>query len=440
VLVTGGTGAIGGHVARWLAGRGAPRVVLASRSGPDAGGVAGLVAGLAASGAGVCVVACDVARRGEVAGLLGWIDAGGVPLSAVMHTAGLVQLTALEDTDAGELAAVVEAKVAGAAHLDELTAGLDLDGFVVFSSIAATWGSGAQPGYAAANAFLDALAENRRSRGLAAASVAWGPWDGGGMSAAEGTAAYMGARGLRLLPPGLAIQALAGVLDGGEGQVTVADVDWARFAPPFTLRRPSPLIENVPGVRQALAAADLVADVVGAVDVAAPLASRLAGLSRGEQEHLLTDLVRAEAAPVLGHASPEAVEAGRAFSELGVDSITALELRNRLAASTGLPLPATLLFDYPTPGALAARLRSLIVDEGTATPPVLAELDRLESMLSAVPGHDGETAKITARLEAVLSKWKDNRGHAGETAVSEKLDLSTDDEVFDFIGKELGIS
>jgi len=437
VLVTGGTGAIGGQVARWLAGRGARHVVLASRSGPGATGAAVLAARLAGAGARVTVSACDLAERSGLAALLAGIAAAGPPLSAVLHAAGAGQATAVADTTAAELAAVAAAKAAGAVLLDELTAGLELEGFVLFSSISATWGSGLQPGYAAANAFLDALAENRRGRGLAGTSVAWGPWGGGGMTDAEG-GAQLERRGLRLMDPGLAVRALGQVLDGGEQLVTVADVDWARFAPAFTVRRPSPLIAGLPEVSQALAAADAAGPAAaGAGD---GLRQQLAGLPPAEQGQVIVDLVRGEAAAVLGHASAEAVEAGRAFKDLGFDSLTAVELRNQLNAATGLRLPATLIFDYPTLTALADHVRTLIIDDGAAAPlPVLAELDKLESMLSAVAEESTEAASITARLEAVMSKWKETRERMGDITVAKKLESSTDDEVFDFIGKELGI-
>ena len=236
-----------------------------------------------------------------------------------------------------------------------------MDQFVLFSSIAATWGSGVQPGYAAANAYLDALAESRRSRGLAGASVAWGPWAGGGMTDREG-AEQLQRRGLRLMDPGRLTRALGQVLDGGETQVTVADVDWPRFAVPFTLRRPSPLIEDLPEVREALADA-AGADAPGADGAAPPGTLALTGLSPAEQDRMLVNLVRAEAADVLGHASADAVEAGRAFSEMGFDSLTAVELRNRLNDATGLRLPATLLFDYPAPAAVAGFLRSQLAGD-----------------------------------------------------------------------------
>jgi hypothetical protein len=221
----------------------------------------------------------------------------------------------------------------------------------------------------------------------------------------------------------------------------VADVDWARFTPAFTLRRPSPLLGDLPEVRQALADAEAAGDGGPAdPDAGAALAQRLAGQPPAEQDRLLTGVVRAEAATVLGHASAEDVDAERAFSELGFDSLTSVELRNRMAVVTGLRLPATLLFDYPAPAVLAAHLRTALTKGGVAAPAsVLTELDKLESLLSATTVEETESAKITARLEAVMSKWAQTRQQIDQPGMTEKLDSSTDEEVFDFIGKELGI-
>ena len=430
-LITGGSGAVAGHTARWLAGRGAPRVILASRSGTDGSGAAALAAELARAGTAVEVVTCDVSRRDEVAGLLSHIAAGGPPLTAVLHTAGLVQNTPLEHTDVVELAEIVAAKVGGARHLDELTADLELEAFVMFSSIAATWGSGQQPAYAAANTFLDALAENRRGRGLAATSVAWGPWGDGGMTDAE-SAAHLRRRGLRVVGADLGVRALAQAVDGREDPLVVVDVDWAQFAPPFVLRRPSPLIGDLPEVREALAAAEAEVPEPGTGE----FAQRLGQLSAIEQERLLVDLVRSQAAPVLGHASGDAIDVDSAFSDMGFDSITAVELRNRLGAVVGLRLPATLLFDQPTVTAVAKYLRTLVVKDESPERSLLSQIAKLDALLSAA----GDVPEVTGHLEDLVARWKKRQEKPGGVDVAEGLAAAGDDEIFDFIGKELGIS
>ncbi|MFF2077428.1 type I polyketide synthase [Kitasatospora sp. NPDC058162] len=435
VLVTGGTGAIGGHVAGWLAGRGARRLVLTSRSGPAAAGLAARAAELAARGSDVDVVACDAADRSQLAGLLTRIPATGPALSTVMHTAGIGQATTVADTDLAETAAVLAAKAAGAVHLDELTAGLELDAFVLFSSISATWGSSVQPAYAAANTFLDGLAERRRAEGLPGTSVAWGPWGGGGMTDAD-TAAWMARGGLMVMDEDHAVQALAQILDGREGAVTVADVDWARFAPPFTLRRRSPLIEGLPEVVAALAGgtADPTADPAAGES----LKQRLAGLSRAEQNRALVKLVQAQAASVLDYASPEAVEATRAFSDLGFDSLTSVELRNRIGAATGLQLPATLLFDCPTPVVLAEYLWNEEFQDEAGPASLVEEVDRLGSLLTGAAPDEKTHQLITDRLQGLLSQWLEVGAPAESQAVAEKIGSATDDEIFEFIHRELG--
>jgi NAD(P)-dependent dehydrogenase (short-subunit alcohol dehydrogenase family)/acyl carrier protein len=440
VLVTGGTGAIGGRAALLAAARGAARVVLTSRSGPARHGAAALAAELAGAGSAVAVLAADVADRDQAAGLLAWTSGTGPVVSSVLHAAGVPQGTTVSDTTVAELGAVLAAKSAGAAYLDELTAGLDLDAFVLFSSIAATWGSGGQPAYAAANAYLDALAQQRRADGLAALSVAWGPWAGGGMTDA-GSAAQLGRRGLPAMDPALAVAVLSQALDDGDEQLTVADVDWARFAASFTIRRPSPLIADLPEVSQALSVAE--AADAGAADSKSALAERLAGLPAAEQVRTLTGLVLAEAAAVLGHGSAEEAQEiaeGRAFRDLGFDSLTAVEFRDQLSRVTGLRLPATLVFDYPTPSALAEYIWSEEFQEKAAQAPLLGELDKLESLLSGTTP-DGETHKLVAdRLRGFLSKWDNIGAQLKSKTVARKLESASDDEIFDFINKELGRS
>jgi acyl transferase domain-containing protein/acyl carrier protein len=440
VLITGGTGAIAGHLARWLARRGAPRLVLASRSGPAAGGVPALAAQLASAGTAVTTVACDSADRTALAGLLARIGRGGPPLTAVMHAAGASQSSAVQETTTSELAGILAAKAAGATWLDELTEGMDLDAFVTFSSAAATWGSAMQPGYAAANAFLDGLVQTRRARGLAGTSVAWGLWDGGGMGAGDG-GALLQRHGVLAMDPELAVNALGQVLDGDEGLMTVADVDWERFAPPFTLRRPSPMIGDLPEVRQALAHADVAGDG-GAAGVAAAtmLAQQLAGLPRAEQDRMLVNVIRAEAAAVLGFSSPDQIEAGRAFRDLGFDSLTAVDLRNRLAAATGLRLPATLVFDYPTPAVLAAFMWSQEFSAEENSMPLVEELDKLDSMLSGLAPDDATYEMVTARLQGCLSKWASAGVQSKSETVAQKIESSSDEEIFEFINNELGRS
>ncbi|MFE9221764.1 type I polyketide synthase [Streptomyces lavendulae] len=366
VLVTGGTGALGAHVARWLAGAGAQRLVLTSRRGADAPGAAELAAELAETGVEVSVVACDVADRDALRTLLA---AEADTLTAVVHTAGVLDDGVLDFLTPERFESVLRAKADSALNLHELTAelGIELSAFVLFSSVTGTWGTAGQANYAAANAYLDALAEQRRAAGLAATSIAWGPWAEGGMAADGALESRMRKGGVPPMAAGPAIGALHRALDADDAVVTVVDVDWDRFAPGFTAGRAGHLLAELPEARGALAAR---AGTDGRSDTAADgrdsLAGRLAGLSAAERDRVLLDLVRKEVAAVLGHTGVERVGAGRAFKELGFDSLTAVELRNRLGTATGLRLPATLIYDYPTSADLADHLRGELLGTGDA--------------------------------------------------------------------------
>ncbi|WP_086824394.1 type I polyketide synthase [Allokutzneria sp. NRRL B-24872] len=353
VLITGGTGSLGGHVSRWLAGNGAEHLLLTSRRGLDAPGAAELKAELEERGVAVTVAACDAADREALASLL-----AEHPVNAVVHAAGVLDDGLVESLTAERLANVLRPKVNAAINLHELTS--DLDAFVLFSSMVGVWGNGGQGAYAAANAFLDALAEQRRADGLPALAIAWGAWADGGM--ADGAIGeHLRRRGVRGIAAAPALSALSGALSAGESTVTVADVEWERFVPAFVTTRPCPLLRGVPEAREIL---DRRAP---AVDLpVSELAARLARVSQAEQERLLLNLVEEQAVTVLGLSGSASLDPEGTFREAGFESLTAIELRNRLAAATGLTLSATLVFDYPTPTALIGHLRAELLGEGTA--------------------------------------------------------------------------
>ncbi len=423
VLVTGGTGALGTRVARWLATEGAEHLVLTSRRGPGAPGAAELAAELEELGTKVTIAACDVADRDSLATLL-----AEFPPNAVVHAAGADHYGAIADHDLGTFDEVLSAKVAGAVLLDELLADADLDAFVVFSSIAGTWGSGGQSAYSAASAFLDGLAESRRARGLVATSVSWGPWAESGMATVGDTEEHLRRRGLIAMSPALTLNALEKAIRSGETAVTVVDIEWDKFAPAFTMARPSPFLGDLPEVRAALE------DSTPETGEESDLVGKLAALSEVEQHLLLVDLVRGQVATVLGHGSADAVAKDRAFQDLGFDSLTAVELRNTLAGATGLKLPATLVFDHPSAEPLARFLHSQLVVGGAAVP-VLDELDKLEAVLAAATPDTLTRTRITIKLQSLMSQW--NSGKAAAEAPS-GLDDASDDELFALINKQLG--
>ncbi|MFD8252989.1 type I polyketide synthase [Streptomyces werraensis] len=367
VLVTGGTGALGGHVARWAARNGAGHLVLTSRRGPDAPGAGELAAELRALGAEVTVAACDVADRDALAALL-----AEHPPTAVFHTAGVLADGVIDTVSADDLRDVRAPKADAARHLHELTSvgGLELDAFVLFSSVTGTWGNGGQAAYATANTSLDVLAEQRRALGLPATSVAWGLWGGGGMAEGAGEES-LGRRGIRPMDPAKGIEALHRALDHEDVCVTVVDVDWDDFAPRTCALRPAPGFDTVPEARRALQARSRQTSP-SAAGPAGELAGRLAALPGTERLRVLVELVRAEAATVLRHPGTEAVRPDRSFKDAGFDSLTALELRNRLNAATGLTLPATVVFDRPSPAVLAEHLLGRLLGEAPAPAPLPA--------------------------------------------------------------------
>nr|WP_086860241.1 SDR family NAD(P)-dependent oxidoreductase [Streptomyces milbemycinicus] len=435
VLITGATGTLGGVFAKHLVARhGVRRLLLVSRSGPAAQGADELVGQLAELGADATVAACDVADRVALAELLASVPAEH-PLTGVVHTAGALDDGVISSLTPDRVDKVLRPKVDALFHLHELTRDLDLSAFVFFSSAAATFGSAGQGNYAAANVFGDALVHHRRAQGLPAVSLGWGFWaQSSGMTGdlTDADIQRMARGGMTPLRTAKGLE----LFDTAQG------IDEALLLPmqleAAALRRPV-TADAVPVMMRGLirAPARRTAEA-GAAGGDATLKQRLAGLSDTERERALLDLVRAQAAAVLGFATHDAVDPGRGFLEVGFDSLTAVELRNRLNAATGLRLPATLIFDHPTPHALAALLRTEIRLDGVeAGPSLVEEFDRLESVLSAVAADDGKRVEVMVRMKALMAKLGGTEGATADLDDDGDLDDATDDELFSALENEL---
>jgi acyl transferase domain-containing protein/acyl carrier protein len=433
VLVTGATGGVGAHVSRWLARAGAPHLLLVSRSGPDAQGASELQAELEQMGTRVSIAACDVADREDLRKLLASIPEEH-PLDAVMHAAGIAQSIGLDALTAAQMQLTLEPKVAGTWNLHELTADMELSAFVLFSSLASITGSANQGEYSAANAFLDALAEHRRANGLTATSVAWGLWGGGGMVRFVGEGIRR--RGARVMAPELAIEGLQQALDRDETCVVLVDLDWDLYAPTYAFARSRPLIEDLPEAQRAIA--KLAQGDTAEEGGDASWVTELAPLSERERERAVLELVRSRAALVMGHDAPDSLDVRQPFRELGFDSLMAVELRNKLRAATGLALPATVVFDYPSCVELSAHITSELLDAlAPSSLDLDAELNSLELALTDMLDEQ-ERASTLARLSALVGRLAGNGESEHGAAIAERIESATDEQIFGFIDEELG--
>jgi len=422
VLITGGTGGLGARVALSLAARGTRHLLLLSRRGPDAPGAPRLREQLEELGATVTIRACDVSDRTALAEVLAEIP-DDHPLGAVVHAAGVLDDGVLDALSPERLATVLAAKSLAAWHLHELTLHRDLRAFVLFSSLSGVLGNAGQGNYAAANAQLDALAEHRRALGHTATSVAWGPWAEDGMAHGLGTDQLRDS-GLRPMEPDQAIEALWSAIADEAPAVMVADADWDTFAARAAAFRPVPQL------------AELSAAAVRPPATEAALGRDLEALTPAERHGVLLDVVHKHVAVILGHGPHWRMEADRPFQSLGFDSLTAVELRNRLDAATGLKLPSTMVFDHPTPDALVAFLQAEILDEAETGPErALAEIDRLETVLAAALDGAAHGA-VEARLRELLRTWSAEP----DSAEAVPLTDASASEVIDFITEELGIT
>ncbi|WP_346168368.1 type I polyketide synthase, partial [Streptomyces javensis] len=444
VLLSGATGALGGLFARHLvAERGVRHLLLVSRRGGEAPGAAELATKLAELGASVRWAACDTADRDALVATLAAIPAEH-PLTAVVHTAGVLDDGVISSLTGERIDTVLRPKVDAAWNLHELTRDLDLAAFVLFSSAAGAFGSSGQGNYAAANTFLDALAQHRRAQGLPASSLAWGLW-----AAADGMAGSLDTSDVSRISrggfaalgqdEGLALFDVAGTLP--EAALVPIRIDTGALRGQAAAGLLPPLLRGLVRTPVRRSADTGATSAVVADSGAGSLAARLSGLSEAERDRELLEVVRGHVAAVLGHANPDDVDAGRGFLDLGFDSLTAVDLRNRLGAAAGLRLPVTLIFDYPTPTALAGYLREeLGLDGAAGHQPVHAELDKLEAILATIAPDDIERPGITTRLRDLLSKWNETQSATDSTAEDREIQSATADEIFDLLDDELGLS
>ncbi len=364
VLITGATGGLGRLVTEHLVlAHGVTDLVLVSRSGTEDR----WEEELSSLGASVRMVRADVADRAAMADLVSGIKDR---LVAVIHAAGIVDDGVVTDLTTGQWDAVLRPKVDGAWHLHELTAELDLKAFVLFSSASAAFGGAGQGNYAAGNAFLDALARHRDEHGLPATSLSFGMWgesSGMGGRLSETDIARMGRYGTVPLSADQGLALFDAALTTGRPAVVPIQLDLAKLR----------AAEEVPALMRDLVpspARRAVNRAGGQPDTTrSGLARRLAGLPEAERGKVLADLVRGTATAVLGHAGTGRVDAGKTFKDLGFDSLTGVELRNKLAEATGLRLPAGLVFNYPTPQELTEYLRTELAQRPEASPPPNAQ-------------------------------------------------------------------
>ncbi len=385
VVITGGTGMAGSALARHVvANHGVRNLLLIGRRGPDAPGAAELAADLSAGGAEVSVVACDAADRAALAKVLADIPVQH-PLSAVIHTAGVLDDAVVTSLTPERVDAVLRAKVDTAWNLHELTKDSNLSAFVMFSSMAGLVGSSGQANYAAANSFLDGLAVYRRTRGLPAISLGWGLWDQTSSMTGELGAvdfARFARDGIVAMTSTQALQLLDTAMVIDEPFLLPAHIDTAALRTKFDGGTLPPMfvdLINAPARRQ-------VDDSLAAAKSKSALLQRLDGLAHDEQQTVLLDLVRSHIATVLGNSTPEAIDPDKAFQELGFDSLTAVEMRNRLKAATGLPLSPTLIFDYPNSAALAGYFHQELVGASAEVAPKAAPGEaEIQRVLASIP-------------------------------------------------------
>jgi pimaricinolide synthase PimS1 len=426
VLITGGTGTLGALVARHLVTtHGARRLLLTSRRGLDAEGAAELARELTELGATVAIAGCDAADAQQLEMLLESIPAEH-PLTAVIHTAGVLDDALITDLTPERVSTVLRPKVDAAWNLHQQTKHLDLQAFVLFSSAAGTLGAPGQANYAAANTFLDALAQHRAAHHLAATSLAWGLWEQtSGITGHLDDANLTRIRRTGMVPltaqDGLALFDTA--LSAQQPTLMPARLDRRAIRAQAMSGALPPPLQGLVRVRRS----------ANAQATGGGWARQLVNHTPARQHQLLLQLVRSQTAQVLGHATADQVDPVQAFKDFGFDSLTAVQLRNQLAAATGLALPPTLVFDHPNPAALATHLHDLLAPN--QIPLALQHVSELEEQLGDLGADDELRKKVVARLEEVLARIDPSR--ASDEAVLDRISSASSEEIFSFINNEL---
>jgi acyl transferase domain-containing protein/acyl carrier protein len=427
VLITGGTGRLGALVARHLVRRhGVRRLVLTSRRGIEAPAATELRDELIAAGAHVEVVACDITSRESVADLIAAMPAEH-PLTEVVHCAGVLDDGVVESLTPERMRSVLAPKVRGAWHLHTLTEHLDLSAFVLFSSIASILGTAGQANYAAANAFLNGLAEARRGAGRPATSLCWGLWAEQGatrLDIGEVDVVRLRRQGVRALSSEQGLELFDSAISRTEPVLVPARLD-------ITDAAGSPLLRGLAPT-----------ETEGPHRTDVGLAQQVRSLPRADAEIVLLEVVLAQTAIVLGHAETGRVGPAVAFRELGVDSLTALELRNKLTAVTGMKLPATLAFDYPNPAAVAGFLSTAINPDAARSPAELltGEIERLGGRLAEVAGElaDDDKAAISALLGELPGRVRPTGGDGSPDGLADRITSASAGELLALLDQELG--
>ncbi|MEU4458347.1 amino acid adenylation domain-containing protein [Nocardia fluminea] len=410
VLVTGGTGGLGREVAKWLASEGADNLVLISRRGPQATDCDILTQELAILGAAVTIVACDVADKTALARVLADIPQDK-PLTAVIHTAGALDDALLEELEKPQMGRALRAKMTGAWNLHELTADIDLDAFILFSSGAAILGGAGQGNYAPGNYFLNALAAHRRNNDLPATAISWGLWAGNGMGGAVSDG--MTKRGIREMEPQRSASLMTHVAFGSDADVMIADIDWKAALGMMPRDEPSQLYTRIPEFKQAAIAE------IG-------LQERLRQLESGDRLRELLTITKKHAAFVLGYDDVDAIPDDQEFKDMGFGSLASLEFRNALRAETGIRVPLAVIYEHPTPQDLARHLldeMSLSGDSGTHQ--LEEQIDALIAAVENAEMRGGDITGLIARANGLISKLG-RSGAAGENTITEAGQTSHD--------------